>query len=691
MYSKPHFYDKTHRYILSHSYFEFYHTTVYIGPYIDVSVYTLCNHPPSFCNSYQLHHFQVSKSRCMVLHQFVVASLLLSGQWALASLLNSSTSDWTHLNVWQETSEWKCNRPLVKDYLTLCLYRSEPESEEKFPLLYGGSISTTRLSDETWSFSLQSKVWSRLPAQRGTERPSERKFHTMTALCGTTVLMFGGKGKGGKALNDSWIFESDTETWKRPAVVSDLPVPAFFRHAALAVHDPYSSCSCKQSVLVLSAQSHMWSELWRIRCLQDRAIYEWKKLEFACKTTWEGNDPLYNSYATCPIKGKAGLSVSIVNEGIIIAIATNGLWKYEYLQHSWTRLMRTDSSGIAPFGRVVTSLERAVYMPHGKRYIIFGGIFESDIISYSVDIMKWERKSALGDNPMASLAAVVDGNATIAYGGTSVKGCHQSLNTLIRAGSKWVWIPIVTVPVQPNLAPQFVLGVWENTLYVCGTSVLQQQKGKTKHWLPEMWKFNTINMQWWKVGSLPEAGQSVCGTSRDYYRSVLFHDNRFVVFGFQDFQQSPDLHIYWILNNTWQTQTSRLAPQPRRCHSMSSYTETVAFLFGGGFKRSECFKCFTPLNDLWMLQSEDKSLEWIPIHNNSKTRNYPAARMRHAMVIIGTKIYLYGGYDTYNQVLNDLWQYDILRNFWKVEQTANLDQSSSPDIGLSSPRQWGIK
>ena len=609
-----------------------------------------------------------------VVHQLsicvVVGLILLSNQWVLASPLNSSTSDWTHLNIWQETSEWKCNTPLVKDDLTLTLYRSEPESEEKFLLLYGGSISTTRLSDETWSFSLQSKVWSRLPAQRGTERPSGRKFHTMTTLCGATVLMFGGKGKGGKAMNDSWIFESHTEIWKRPAVISDLPVPALFRHAALAVHDPYSSCSCKQSVLVLSDQSCMWSDLWQIRCVEDREIYKWRKIEFDCNATCKGSDPAYNSYAMCPIKGKAGLSVSIVNEGIVIAIATNGLWKYEYLQHSWTLLQRTDSSGIAPFKRVVTSSERAVYMPHGKRYIIFGGIFESDIISYSVDMKKWERKSALEDNPMASLAAVVDGNTTIAYGGTSATGCHQYLKTLVRTESTWVWIRNFTVPVQPNLAPQLVLGVWKNRLYVSGKSVRQQQK--TKYRLSEMWKFNTINMQWWKVGSLPEAGQSFCGSSRDYYRSVLFHDNRFVVYGYQYFQQSPDLHIYWISNNTWQTQTTRLAPQPRRYHSMSSYTETVAFLFGGGFKCSECSNCLTALNDLWMLQSKDKTLEWIPIHNNSKTRNYPAARTRHAMVIIGTRIYLYSGYDTYNQVLKDLWQYNILRDSWKVVETVNL-------------------
>ena len=85
-------------------------------------------------------------------------------------------------------------------------------------------------------------------------RPSGRKFHSLT---GTTVLLFGGKEQGGQALNDSWIFESDTKTWKRSAVVSDFPVPALFRHAALAIHDPHSNCSC---YLILSGQSRPYGK-----------------------------------------------------------------------------------------------------------------------------------------------------------------------------------------------------------------------------------------------------------------------------------------------------------------------------------------------------------------------------------------------------------------------------------------------
>ena len=361
----------------------------------------------------------------------------------------------------------------------------------------------------------------------------------------------------------------------------------------------------------------------------------------------------------------------MVNEGVVITVAKNGLWKYDYLHQNWTQIQKGDSHGVAPFSRRLSSLEKAVYLPQRKRYVIFDGSFKREVVSYSLDTKKWESKSALGNNPMASLAAVVDGNAIIAYAGASTSGCQQNLQTMIGIGSTWVWIRNDTVSVQPNLAPQLVLGIWKDRLYVCGQSVQQQQERYTKsNRLPEMWKINTITMQWWKVGPIPKEGQTVCSSNRGYYQSVL-QGNRFIAFGYVDYNQNSLLHIFYILNNSWKTQTTKLTPKFSRYHALSSYNETVAFLFGGGYKYSQCLKCWLTLNDLWMLYSKDDTLEWIPIHNNSITRHYPPARMRHAMVVIATRIYVFGGNDILGNVLNDLWQYDILQELWTVVETAN--------------------
>ena len=188
--------------------------------------------------------------------------------------------------------------------------------------------------------------------------------------------------------------------------------------------------------------------------------------------------------------------------------------------------------------------------------------------------------------------------------------------------------------------------------------------------ISEMWVFTTISTQWWKLGFVPEAEQTVCGRNRDSYRSVSFQGNRFVVFGYLTFKKSPPLHIYYTLNNTWETQTTRLTPEPRGYHSLSSYNRTTAFLFGGRYKRPRCHNCWEVLNDLWMLQYDGETLKCISIHNNSPTRHYPSARMRHAMVVIGTWICVFGGNDISGQVLNDLWKYDILRDLWVIVETA---------------------
>ena len=60
----------------------------------------------------------------------------------------------------------------------------------------------------------------------------------------------------------------------------------------------------------------------------------------------------------------------------------------------------------------------------------------------------------------------------------------------------------------------------------------------------------------------------------------------------------------------------------RKYLSMSSYNDTVAFLFGHKSKCLQHSHCWMTLNDLWMLHYENDTLEWKPIHNNSKARNY---------------------------------------------------------------------
>ena len=125
----------------------------------------------------------------------------------------------------------------------------------------------------------------------------------------------------------------------------------------------------------------MVSYLWQICCAKDRSIYEWRRIETPCNINVTCIHPSYNKkLATCPVQGKAGLSVSIVKEGVVIAVAKNGLWKYDYLQLSWVLLQAAESNGI------------------------FGSVLKSNVISYSVETKGWESTSAFGEQPYGFLS-----------------------------------------------------------------------------------------------------------------------------------------------------------------------------------------------------------------------------------------------------------------------------------------------
>ena len=61
------------------------------------------------------------------------------------------------------------------------------------------------------------------------------------------------------------------------------------------------------------------------------------------------------------------------------------------------------------------------------------------------------------------------------------------------------------------------------------------------------------------------------------------------------------------------------------------------------------------------------------------------------MVVVVTVIYVYGGYDTKDQPLNDFWQYDIVRILWTIMETINPEPASHSSYWKPLPQQWEIK
>ncbi len=104
------------------------------------------------------------------------------------------------------------------------------------------------------------------------------------------------------------------------------------------------------------------------------------------------------------------------------------------------------------------------------------------------------------------------------------------------------------------------------------------------------------------------------------------------------------------------------APAPRYGHTMVAMGSNI-FLFGGmvqtGSSPSAAPLSQVPQNDLWAFNSRE--LSWIELAST----NTPSARFSHTANAWGGRMYMFGGVDSSNNALGDLWTYEHVASDWQ--------------------------
>ncbi|KAL3632156.1 hypothetical protein CASFOL_025140 [Castilleja foliolosa] len=139
-------------------------------------------------------------------------------------------------------------------------------------------------------------------------------------------------------------------------------------------------------------------------------------------------------------------------------------------------------------------------------------------------------------------------------------------------------------------------------------------------------------------------------------------------------QSGARLGDTWILDSSddlrfgaWREITTGPGPAPRSGHTLTHVGRKQTILFGG---RGTGFEV---LNDLWVLDSSDDGRwEWRQLLY--EMRNIPQGlslpRVGHsASLIIGRRVLIYGGEDSYRQRKDDFWVLDVenrsFRKLWR--------------------------
>jgi len=145
-------------------------------------------------------------------------------------------------------------------------------------LVFGGVSGTFGVSDELWALDVPAPKWTLLDATSSGApgRPSARYGHSMVALSGNRVLVFGGQGSGGSFDNELWALDVPAAEWTLLDAASS-GAPGQARPSARGGHSMVALSGTRVLVFGGYTMSGKSDELWAL----DVPTTEWTLLDTA--------------------------------------------------------------------------------------------------------------------------------------------------------------------------------------------------------------------------------------------------------------------------------------------------------------------------------------------------------------------------------------------------------------------------
>ena len=128
----------------------------------------------------------------------------------------------------------------------------------------------------------------------------------------------------------------------------------------------------------------------------------------------------------------------------------------------------------------------------------------------------------------------------------------------------------------------------------------------------------------------------------------------------------------WMLNLrawTWK-EVSQSSPWPsvRHSHAVASDGQGTFFMFGG-------LTSSAVINDLWRWESSGS--KWLELRVDGNTDG-PSGREAHALALVGSELFLFGGRDITRRNTNELWKYSVAHKTWELIFANSNSNGPSP-------------
>jgi N-acetylneuraminic acid mutarotase len=305
-------------------------------------------------------------------------------------------------------------------------------------LLFGGSVAISFLND-SWRFNTATNTWGQISIS---SPPPARYDHAMAVTPSGDVLLFGGFGNSGP-LNDTWLFDTSTNSWRQLTFTTSTP-PVRFRHAMAATQSG--------DVLLFGGQVDSSGSYLNDTWLFDTSTNTWTQLTFTTPTpsarsehamaatlsgdvllfggwhsgnlndTWRFNTATnsWSQVSTSPIPpARCNHAMATTPSGNVLLFGGHGTsggyplndtWLFDTATNSWSQVSTSPTPPVREWHAMAAT-------PVGV--LLFGGL--GDSIAYFNDTWRYGQVSStlhlLTGWNLASIPAVTDGAPNTVFAG----------------------------------------------------------------------------------------------------------------------------------------------------------------------------------------------------------------------------------------------------------------------------------
>lgn len=551
-------------------------------------------------------------------------------------------------------------------------------------LVFGGINSKSEIIGDTWLYYPMINSWIRPQLQ--IFEPSPRVQHSMTTLCETRVVLFGGSLTNNlPRKNDTWMFDGVTETWSPIKLSSEShTISRQFQYFGVPVRQPNNSCSCKESVFVYGVDEGgstsgvtIRTGMWEFRCVDDSMAsmtFEWIPLG---NGTGGPDSGYFRS-----VFAFGGYSVFFWINNFVGSSGLN-LWLFDIRSKHWT-LITFDTHFKNSQGKFDDDFyvalpfrfdhQNVVLILNNFPYLL--NLSAGEITDLSVHLL-----TPIAVTELMDFSAVAMDGSVLVYGGTSdFGGLSNIVWNLTVSRNRVAWTmnnhpdtrPSARVIAQSNGA---VVG---NSFYLFGG--IQDTMGRGFPSLPNnVWQLMVTSGVW--IHNF----NSFAPSPRMLGATAVVHDSLIILFGgvvqvvgssviFPFFFPNSvnDTWVYFTIARRWVQYVSSTAPAARVSATLTAMSNGSVLLFGG----IDATLSGHLLNDLWLLDICQTTFSsaiqhcngWRLIgHYGTALDTWPSPMYGHSATAVEDSMVITGGKTEQNlhSVSSlDIWLYNITTRKW---------------------------